>query len=126
MRQSEDDVYRAERITEFRRRTASTKVTDEEFRAMESFARKQGQSISEWIRQTLLAEARSQGNGLICRHIFVDVVGTQMLLISALESLLCGERLTREEIAQRFRQVQKAKAAQAQELLTRRSQIQEK
>jgi len=49
-----------------------------------------------------------------------------MLLMSAFEPLLCGEKLTREEITQRFRQVQKTKTAQAQELLARRSQRQEK
>ena len=52
--------------------------------------------------------------------------GIQMLLMNTLEPLLCGEKLTREQVAAHFRQVQTTKAAKAQELLAKRSQKQEK
>ena len=111
---------------DFRRRTASTKVTENEFRELESLASKQGQSISEWVRQTLLAEARNGQHSAMSLHLFTELVGIQMLLMNTLEPLLCGERWTREQVAAQFRQVQATKAAKAQELLTKRSQKQEK
>lgn len=107
---------------DLRKRTASTKVTDEEFSELEAFARRQGKSMSEWVRETLFTAARNQGDRTILLHIFTDVVGIQMLLMNALEPLLCGEKLVRDEVAARFRQIQKSKAAQAQELLNRRAQ----
>jgi hypothetical protein len=119
-------ALRMKHETEFRRRTASTKVTEEEFRELEAFAQRRGQSMSEWVRQTLLAEARNQNNTMMTAHIFTDLVGVQMLLMSALEPLLCGEKLAREEVAQRFRHIQKVKVTQAQELLAKRSKVEEK
>jgi hypothetical protein len=107
---------------DLRKRTASTKVTDEEFSELETFARRQGKSMSEWVRETLFTAARSQRDSTILVHIFTDIVGIQMLLMNALEPLLCGEKMARDEVAARFRQVQKGKAAQAQELLNRRVQ----
>lgn len=59
-------------------------------------------------------------------HMFTELVGIQMLLMNTLEPLLCGEKLTREQVKAHFRQVQTTKAAQAQELLAKRSQKQEK
>ncbi|MGC8549184.1 MAG: hypothetical protein ACP5M4_05740 [Acidobacteriaceae bacterium] len=110
------------RQLDLRKRTASTKVTDEEFSELEAFARRQGKSMSEWIRETLFSAAHNHSDSMILLHVFTDVVGIQMLLMNALEPLLCGEKLLRDEVAARFRQVQKGKAAQAQELLNRRAQ----
>lgn len=112
--------------TTLRTRTASTKVTNAEFQELESFAARQGQSISEWIRQTLLAEARSQRDSAMSLHIFTELVGIQMLLMNTLEPLLCGEKLTQEQVAAHFRQVQSTKAAKALELLAKRGQNREK
>jgi hypothetical protein len=109
-----------------RNRTASTKVTSTEFRELESFAARQGQSISEWVRQTLLTEVRSQRGSTMFVHIFTELVGIQMLLMDTLEPLLRGDKLAQEQVKILFRQVQTTKAAKAQELLARRSQKQEK
>ena len=59
-------------------------------------------------------------------HIFTELVGMQMLLMNTLEPLLCGEQLTREQVAVQFRHVQATKATQAHELLAKRSHRQEK
>lgn len=64
---------------ERRTRTASAKVTASEFAELESYAYQQGQSISEWIRQTLLNEVRRCSNGSLDRHIFTELVGIQLL-----------------------------------------------
>ena len=49
-----------------------------------------------------------------------------MLLMSTLEPLLRGDRLTQEQLASLFRRVQTTKATQALELLAKRSQNREK
>ena len=109
-----------------RTKTASTKVTNSEFHELESFAERQGQSISEWIRQTLLTEARGERGSAMNLHIFTELVGVQMLLMDTLEPLLRGEKIAQEQIKALFRQVQTTKAARAQEILSKRSQKQEK
>jgi Ca2+-binding EF-hand superfamily protein len=109
-----------------RNKTASTKVTSSEFYEFESFAERQGQSISEWIRQTLLNEAHGERSGAMNLHIFTELVGVQMLLMDTLEPLLRGEKIAQEQIKSLFRQVQTTKAARAQEILSKRSQKQEK
>jgi len=109
-----------------RTKTASTKVTNSEFHELESFAERQGQSISEWIRQTLLTEARGERGSAMNLHIFTELVGIQMLLMGTLEPLLRGDKMVQDQLAILFRQVQTTKAAKAQELLARRSKKQEK
>ena len=109
-----------------RTKTASTKVTSSEFRELESFAERQGQSISEWIRQTLLTEARGERGSAMNLHIFTELVGIQMLLMGTLEPLLRGDKMVQDQLTILFRQVQTTKAAKAQELLARRSKKQEK
>ena len=59
-------------------------------------------------------------------HLFTELVGIQMLLMNALEPLLRGEKMAQEQLTALFRQVQTTKAAQAQELLAKRSQNKEK
>jgi hypothetical protein len=107
-------------------KTASTKVTSSEFGELESFAERQGQSISEWIRQTLLTEARGERGSAMNLHIFTELVGIQMLLMGTLEPLLRGDKMVQDQLTILFRQVQTTKAAKAQELLARRSKKQEK
>jgi len=58
-------------------------------------------------------------------HIFTELVGLQMLLMSTLEPLLCGEARTPEQVANLFRQIQTNKATKAQELLAKRGQKKE-
>jgi hypothetical protein len=58
-------------------------------------------------------------------HIFTELVGLQMLLMNTLEPLLLGDKMT-QQLTVLFRRVQTTKAAQAQELLARRSRNREK
>lgn len=104
-----------------RSRSIGTKLTPEEEKQIVAAAETDGKVPSEWAREVLLRAALEESQEHMARHIFTELVGLQMLLMGTLEPLLCGERLTREEIAARFRQVQKSKAAQADELLSRRT-----
>ena len=55
-------------------------------------------------------------------HLFTALVGIQMLLMNALDPLLRGDKMNQEQLAVLYRRVQTSKAAQARELLTKRSQ----
>jgi hypothetical protein len=106
---------------DLRARTASTKVTDTEFAELGSYAYERGQSVSEWIRQTLLNEVRTQSNESMNRHIFTELVGVQLLLINTLGPLIRGETMTAEHLAAVFKQVQTTKGRKALELLAKRA-----
>ena len=106
--------------SELRSRTASTKVTQAEFAELESLAAQGSQSVSEWIRQTLLNEARNQRAGATSFHLFTELIGIQLLLMNTLGPVLRGERVTPEQLDALLRQVQSTKARKAQELLTKR------
>ena len=111
---------------ELRIRTASTKLTEAEFVELECFAYQRGQSVSEWVRQTLLNEARNQGDSAMSLHIFAELVGIQLLLMNTLGPLLRGERVTAEQLDALLRQVQSTKARKAQELLAKRLTAEER
>jgi hypothetical protein len=104
----------------------STKLTAVEAKAVGEAAERAGKTRSEWAREILLRGDVLGKHTEMDMHIFTELVGIQMLLMNTLEPLLCGEKLTREEVKAHFRQVQITKAAQAQELLAKRSQKQEK
>lgn len=105
---------------ELRTKTASTKVTEHEFAELEACASQRGQSVSEWIRQTLLSEARNPRNGTSNFHVFTELVGIQLLLLNTLGPLIRGEKMTGEHLDAVLRQVQSSKARKAQELLNKR------
>ena len=93
---------------------------------LEAFASQRGQSVSEWIRQTLLAEVRSQCNSLTTFHLFTELVGIQLLLMNTLGPLIRGERMTAEHLNAVLRQVQSIKERKAQELLRKRLNTEER
>lgn len=112
--------------TEMRVRTASTKVTEAEFAELDAIASQRGQSVSEWIRQTILAEARSQHNSATTLYLFTELVGIQLLLMNTLGPLIRGERMTADHLNAVLRQVQSTKARKAQELLAKRLNAEER
>ena len=89
-------------------------------------AEAEGKAPSEWARDLLLRWAVPSDQGEMEMHILTELVGIQMLLMNTLEPLLCGDQLTREQVAVQFRQIQATKATQARELLAKRSHRQEK
>ena len=109
-----------------RSRSIGTKLTPAEELQILSAAEADGKVPSEWARDLLLRGAISVNRGEMELHIFTELVGVQMLLMSTLEPLLRGDRLTQEQLTSLFRRVQTTKAAQAQELLAKRSQNREK
>ena len=111
---------------ELRARTASTKVTDSEFAELEAFAAQRGQSVSEWIRQTLLSEVRNHKKSATTLHIFTELIAIQLLLMNTLGPLIRGEKMTAEHLDVLFRQVQSSKGRKAQEILMKRLNAEER
>jgi hypothetical protein len=111
---------------EARSRSMGTKLTPSEEKMILAAAETQGKAPSEWVRDLLLRGAAADNRSQTEMHVFTELVGIQMLLMNALEPILLGEKLERDQIAVLFRQVQTAKAGKAQEILARRGHRQEK
>jgi hypothetical protein len=114
------------RSRESRTQSVATRFTRAEERALVKKAEANGQNLREWAREVLLQNAEQGCASDMEMHIFTELVGIQMLLMNTLEPLLRGEKLAQEQVAVLFRRVQTTKAAQAQELLAKRSQNREK
>jgi hypothetical protein len=109
-----------------RSRSIGTKLTPDEEKQILAAAESQGKVPSEWARDLLLRGSVIVNQGEMELHIFTELVGIQMLLMNALEPLLRGDRLAQEQLTTLFRRVQTTKAAQAQELLAKRTHNKEK
>jgi hypothetical protein len=104
----------------------STKLTATEARAVEEAASRAGKTPSEWAREILLQGGVADSGVDMPLHIFTELVGIQLLLMDALEPLLRGDKIARDQIGLLFRQSQSAKAAKAEEILARRREKKEK
>ena len=109
-----------------RSQSIGTKLTPDEERQILAAAEAEGKAPSEWARDLLLRGAVASNRGEMEMHIFTELVGIQMLLMNALDPLLRGEKMAQEQLAALYRRVQTTKAAQAQELLAKRSLNKEK
>lgn len=109
-----------------RSRSIGTKLTPAEEKQVLAAAEAQGKALSEWAREQLLRAVEISKQNQMELHMFTELVGIQTLLVNTLEPLLCGEKLTPEQVAEHFRQVQNTKAAKAHELLAGCSQSAEK
>jgi hypothetical protein len=104
-----------------RTRSIGTKLTPDEERQVLAEAEAAGKAPSEWARDLLLRVTVASNRREMEMHLFTELVGIQMLLMNALEPVLRGEKIAQEQITALYRRVQTTKAAQAQELLAKRS-----
>ena len=108
-----------------RARILSARFTHGEYSELERHAWSKGMTLADWVHETLIGEAHGEPSGSMEMHIFIELVGIQMLLMATLEPLLRSETKTSDQVANLFRQIQATKAAKAQELLAKRSQKKE-
>ena len=99
----------------------STKLTAIEARVIEDAASRAGKTPSEWAREALLRAAQGGSSDPIGMDIFAECVGSQMLMMNALDPLLKAAGMAPEHIKALFDQVQKTKRNHAQELLAKRA-----
>ena len=105
-----------------RNRILSARFTENEYAALENLAWSKGTTLADWVRDALLRDLGDGNSAEMEMHIFTELVGIQMLLMNTLEPLLRGDKISQEQLAVLFRQVQTTKAAKAQELLAKRNQ----
>jgi mobilization protein NikA len=101
-------------------RAISARVTEAEYSALQSNAWAHGKTMGDWARDCLLLRLQTGSGGHMEQHLFTELVGIQLLLMNTLGQMLCGERLSAEQLDAVLRQVQSAKARKAQELLNKR------
>lgn len=109
-----------------RTRTLGLRISEPEYAALERKAWQSGKSVADWARDSLLREPIDDDHAATQTHIFTELVAIELVMMNALEPLLRGEKLSQEQAARIFREVQATKAARAREILTKRAQTSEK
>ena len=94
----------------------STKLTAVEARIIEDAATRTGKTPSEWAREALLKAAQGGSSNPLGMDIFIESVGSQMLMMAAFDPLLKASGMATEHINALFDRVQKTKLIRAQEL----------
>src|SRR5690242_3032969 len=75
----------------------ATRFTRSEEQALQKRAEANGHKLREWARDVLLCVVVNNSQAEMETHIFTELVGIQMLLMSALDPLLRGEKMAPEE-----------------------------
>jgi hypothetical protein len=94
--------------------TASAKVTDHEFAALEKMAISKGKRLGEWVREVLLQELNGQESFTL---LLAEVLGIRMIVLNILAPILRGEKPSMEELQKLIAQVDTNKTKRAVEKL---------
>jgi hypothetical protein len=98
----------------FRTCTASAKVTESEFAALEKMAISKGKRLGEWVREVLLQELNGQESFTL---LLAEVLGIRMIVLNILAPILRGEKPSTEELQKLLAQVDTNKTKRAVEKL---------
>lgn len=98
------------------------RISESEYATLERRAWQSGKTVADWAREVLLRNWHGSSPAEMQNHIFTEVVAIELVIMNALEPLLRGEKLSRDETGQIFREVQATKAARAQQILLKRAQ----
>ena len=109
-----------------RNRQIGIRVTEDEFKSLETTAWSSGQKIADWGRDQLLQRMERAEEDRLSAHVFTELVGLQMLLMGFFAPLLQGQQLSPEQYQELVRTVQAAKVKRAKELLAQRLGQEEK
>jgi hypothetical protein len=77
----------------FRRRTVCSKVTDHEHAAFEALALARNQTVSDWIRDTLLAGAMHESTE---HTLLAEFLALRKILLNLHFAVAAGEPITRD------------------------------
>jgi hypothetical protein len=81
-----------------RTRSASAKVTEEEYAQFETLAQARGITVGEWCREVLLNQlnpSKSVSNDVT---LLAEVLGVRMIVINLFRALGSGEKLTPDKV----------------------------
>ena len=107
-------------------RVLSARFSESDYAALERKARQSGKTVPHWAREILLCDWPCGSPAEIQNHVFTELIAIELVLMNALEPLLHGEKLSREQTAQIFREVQATKEMRAQQILMKRVRAKEK
>jgi hypothetical protein len=100
-----------------RTKSVGTKVSDAEYAALESRARASGLTLSEWVRDVLLASSPEAGAGADSQVVLAELLGLRTILINLLFSIGKGEPATAEQMQTLIERADKDKMRRALEKL---------
>jgi hypothetical protein len=105
-----------------RTKSIGTKVSDEEYTQLETAAQTGGLTLSEWCRETLLAnvngqEAKSADSGRADQALMGELVALRTILLNVLFKQANGETLTAEEMQALIDRADAGKIRKARERL---------
>jgi hypothetical protein len=86
--------------SKYRSKTASTKLTEQEFAKLEGCARASGKNLSEWCREVLLKHARVQPSSHSDPFVLSEVLGLRTIVINLFAAVVQGETITWERVEQ--------------------------
>jgi hypothetical protein len=106
-----------------RTKTVGTKLSEAEYAQLEDAARKQGQTLSEWCRQTLLASVNQQPSNAhpatASQAVMAELLALRTILLNVLYKQAQGENLTAEEMQRLIERADADKFKKAQTRMER-------
>lgn len=106
-----------------RTKTVGTKLSEAEYAQLEDAARKQGQTLSEWCRQTLLASVNQQSSNAhpatASQALMAEFLALRTILLNVLYKQAQGEKLSAEEMQRLIERADTDKLKKAQTRLER-------
>ena len=100
-----------------RTKSVGTKVSEEEFAALEARARARKLTLSEWVRAELL-EPRTDGGGAADEVLLGEVLALRTILLNLMFSLTNGKPVTPEAMRELIEKADGDKSRRAMERLT--------
>jgi hypothetical protein len=94
-----------------------TKVSEPEFAALETRARASGLTLSEWVRDVLLASSPEAGAAAADQVLLGELLALRTILINLLFSVSKGEPVTPEQMQALIERAEKDKMRRALERL---------
>ncbi len=80
-----------------RNKSIGTRVSDEEYAALEKLAEARGLTLSEWVREVLLVELIAHPAEQV---IVAEVLGLREILLNLLWRMAQGEKITEQEMGE--------------------------
>ena len=103
--------------TAIRTRSVGTKVTDEEYSRLESFAAGEGLSLSEWCRSVLLEESKGKQPSESEKALLAEVLALRTILLNLHFAVVNGGTIRADEMQAIIDRADRDKAKKALERL---------
>jgi len=101
--------------TVLRNKSIGTKVSEEEYAALEKLAEARGLTLGEWFRELVLAELIAHPAEQV---ILAEVLAVRMLYLNTVQILGRGRELGTEDLRKLIERVDREKQSMAQERLS--------